>query len=65
VARFEPFPKISNGMKTLNFPKFDRSKFDLSTLQKFEIKYSFEVLENMKSFLHRNFFSQLKIPKNF
>jgi hypothetical protein len=37
-------------------PYFDRSKFDLSELQKFEIKYEFEDLEMVNNFLHRNFF---------
>jgi hypothetical protein len=35
---------------------FDRSKFDLLELKKFEIKFGFEDLEIMNNFLQRNFF---------
>jgi hypothetical protein len=36
--------------------KFDRSKKYFLELQKFEIKYDFEDLKKMNSFIHRSFF---------
>jgi hypothetical protein len=36
--------------------KFDRPKNDISELEKFEIKYGCEGLEEGNNFLHRNFF---------
>jgi hypothetical protein len=35
---------------------FARQKNDLPELENFEIKYSFEDIEKMNNFLHRNFF---------
>jgi protein involved in ribonucleotide reduction len=46
----------SNGSKTFIFPNFDRSKFGIPALQKFEIKYSFEDIKKMNNFIYRNFF---------
>jgi hypothetical protein len=54
--RFKPFQNFKRFKNVQNFPNFDRSKFDLPELQKFEIKYGFEDLEKMNNLLHRNFF---------
>jgi hypothetical protein len=49
--------KNSNYSKNVQiFSNFDRSKFDLLELQKFERKYGFEDLKMMNNFLHKNFF---------
>jgi hypothetical protein len=48
--------KIQTVWKCSKFSKFDRSKFDLPELQKFEVKYGFEDLKKVNNFLHRNFF---------
>jgi hypothetical protein len=50
------FPNL-NGSKFFKFfPKLDRPKNDLLELQKFEIKYSFEDLEEVNNFFHWNLF---------
>jgi hypothetical protein len=49
--------KNSNYFKNIQFfSNFNQSKFDLSELQKFGIKYCFEDLKEMNNFLHRNLF---------
>jgi hypothetical protein len=42
--------------KCLIFSNFGRPKNDFLELQKFEIKYGFEDLEERNNFLHRNSF---------
>jgi hypothetical protein len=44
----------SNKFKSLSI--FDRSRNDLSELEKIEMIYGFEDFEESKNFLHRNFF---------
>jgi hypothetical protein len=56
VKGFKPFSKFERLKNVQTFPNFDRSKFNLPMLQKIGIKYSFEDLEEMDNFLHRNFF---------
>jgi hypothetical protein len=47
AVTFQNFKRFEN---VQIFPNFDRSKFDLPELQKFEIKYSFEDLEKWTTF---------------
>jgi hypothetical protein len=54
--RFKPFPKFKRFKNVYFFPNFDRSKFGIPALQKFEIKYSFEDIKKMNNFIYRNFF---------
>jgi hypothetical protein len=54
--RFKPFQKFKWFKNIQKFPDFDRPKFDLLELQKFEIKYGLEDIEKMNNFLHKNFF---------
>jgi hypothetical protein len=53
---FKPFQNSLNRIKqTSNRSNFNWSKKDIPKLRKIEIKYSFENLEEMNNFLHRNF----------
>jgi hypothetical protein len=58
-GRFESKEKKSNSIQFKWFQiasNFDHPKNSLPELQKFEINYGFEALENMNSSLHINFF---------
>jgi hypothetical protein len=39
------------------FSNFDRSEQHIPILEKIEVKYGFEGLEEMNNFLHKNFFT--------